>query len=86
MHGDQSIKEWTDCVKGRAQREEEKKQDTLISVLPASTFMATSKGSVSFGLDFFPTPVPHKKNQYLGAQHDRGIAPELKWLSDIVIW
>lgn len=39
---------------------------------------------------FFSLPLAlqekKQKNQYLGAQHDRSIISELKWLSGIVIW
>lgn len=70
-------------------------RDTLISVVPALTLMATSNGlmpaaGICFSgirfFFFFPLVLEERKNQYLGAQHDRGIISELKGLSFIVIW
>lgn len=69
----------------------------MISVAPALTLMAACFGPSAISdllqLDsFFPPSVLQqeegggKKNQYLGARHDRGIISELKWLSAIVIW
>lgn len=75
---------------------EEEEGDTLISVAPALTLMAASNGpmpaaGICFNwirLFFFLlcSKRRKKKNQYLGARHDRGIISELKWLSGIVIW
>lgn len=81
----------------REKEEEEEERDTLISVAPALTLMAASNGPVPAAgicfnwirLFFFRLCSKRggeKKNQYLGARHDRGIISELKWLSGIVIW
>lgn len=72
----------------------EEERDTLISVAPALTLMAASNGPVPgagicfnwIRLFFSVLLEKGKKNQYLGARHDRGIISELKWLSGIVIW
>lgn len=77
-------------------KKEEDEGDTLISVAPALTLMAASIGLLpAAGICFkwirlfffsFSAPREEKKNQYLGALHDRSIISELKWLSGIVIW
>lgn len=83
----------TSPLKSEEEEEEEEERDTVISAVPALTLMAARvgflpAGSVSAGLDFFSPLCCNRgrKNQYLGAEHDRGIISELKWLSGIVIW
>lgn len=87
--GDQSIKDLLQMVWS------EEEEDTLISVAPALTLMAASFGPsassdlfrlVQFFFLLCSMRRRGKKNQYLGARHDRGIISELKWLSAIVIW